>query len=295
MNPIEAVSNLADPELCYRQLAPFAFHQELGLWVAASTDAATEVLSHPHCLVRPRAELVPKAFIGTPVGLIFEQLARMTDGEHHRQARALVLGQLSKWSAPDVARAVDEVWAAMPRNPHSAMWRLPVGTLARLLDFTATDAIHIAGQVEAFSACIAPGADLTVRLQPGIDAAVELWRAFEGRSPLEIANLIGILSQTCEASAGYIGTGAPSVHNTRRFVDEHIGIQGTRVPAGSVILVLLRNMPFGLGRHQCPGQALATMLATEALKRMPPLDPAGYRPSLNVRIPVVRHPDNSIK
>ena len=63
MNPIEAVSNLADPELCYRQLAPFAFHQELGLWVAASIDAATEVLSHPHCLVRPRAELCRKPLL----------------------------------------------------------------------------------------------------------------------------------------------------------------------------------------------------------------------------------------
>lgn len=175
------------------------------------------------------------------------------------------------------------------------MWRLSVGSLARLLDFTPAEAIRIAWQVEAFAACIAPGADLTVRLQPGIEAAVELWRAFESRPPIEIANLIGIFCQACEASAGYIGTGAPSVHNTRRFVEEDITIQGTRVRADAGILVLLRTMPFGSGRHQCPGQGLATMLATEALKRMPRLEPAGYRPSLNVRIPVVWHPDNSIR
>ena len=244
MNPIEAVSNPADPEPYYSQLPPFAFDPDLGLFVAASAEAATEVLAHPLCLVRPPGEPVPRVFAGTAVGRIFEQLARMTEGEHHRQARDYVLGQLDRWSDNDLRQAIDEVWAVLPHDAHSAMWRLPVGALARLMGFAPVDAIHIAADVETFAACIAPGADLALRLEPGNRAAEDLWQTFYGLPPLAIANMIGILSQACEASAGYIGTGAPSVHNTRRFVAEDVVIQGTPVPRGSVILVLLA--PIGI-------------------------------------------------
>lgn len=102
---------------------------------------------------------------------------------------------------------------------------------------------------------------------------------------MEIANSIGILSRACEASAGYIGTGSPSVHDARRFANATIMIEHTEVPADATILVLLApaGLPFGSGRHQCPGERIAVTLATEILKRMPKQgNTCRYTPSLNI-------------
>ena len=289
MNPISAVTSL-DPRPYYDQLArdrPFSFHADLGFWVAASQAASNEVLSHPHCLVRPRLERVPKAFIGTPVGHIFEQLARTTEGVHHDRARAFVIERIRNWTPQDIARAVDDVWPLLPQTTHAAMWSLPVSAIARLLGLSPLDAISMAEPVAAFAAAIAPGAAAEL-LESGNRGAAHLWHIFELNepSPLVIANTIGIMSQACEAAAGYIGTGAPSVQNTRRFVDQDITIQQVPVPAGASILVLLvpAQLPFGAGRHRCPGEQLATLLATEALKRLA-LN-VRYQPSLNIRIPI---------
>lgn len=113
-----------------------------------------------------------------------------------------------------------------------------------------------------------------------------------------LANLVGLLSQTYEATAGLIGNtlvalqgGAPwpqrqedalalvrtvaqrdpSVQNTRRFVlqDAHIG--GVEVKRGDVILLVLAagGAPFGHGAHQCPGRAMAETIAAAAIGVVP--------------------------
>lgn len=167
-----------------------------------------------------------------------------------------------------------------------------------------------------------------------------IMQRFEGDADTLIANLIGLCSQTFEACAGLIGnallalrrqpelgaapTGAllaevqrfdPSVQNTRRFVAAACDIDGVRVEAGAVILVLLaaanrdpalnedpdqfiwdrpnrRSFSFGSGRHQCPGQTLAMSIASatvrEILNHGIEVDRLSwhYRPSLNGRIPL---------
>lgn len=163
---------------------------------------------------------------------------------------------------------------------------------------------------------------------------------FEGDEENLIANLIGLCSQTFEACAGLIGNALlalhrqpelrgesveallselqrfdPSVQNTRRFVAASCEIDGVRVEAGAVILVLLasanrdpalndnpdqflldrpnrRSLSFGSGRHQCPGQALAMSIASATVKEILThgieLEHLNwhYRPSLNGRIPL---------
>lgn len=109
----------------------------------------------------------------------------------------------------------------------------------------------------------------------------------------------------------------PAIHNTRRFVAEATEVAGVSLQAGDVLLVLLaaagrdpacntrpdeflleradRQVPgFGHGAHQCPGQALACVVAAAAVKALlvsGRLKHAAsfrwdYRPSMNARIPV---------
>lgn len=111
----------------------------------------------------------------------------------------------------------------------------------------------------------------------------------------------------------------PPVQNTRRFVAEPVEIDGQPLLPGESVLVVLaaanrdpranpdpdrfdamrrerRIFTFGVGPHACPGQRLATTTASAAVARLlenglalDRLDrnPA-YRPSANVRIPLLR-------
>ncbi len=110
------------------------------------------------------------------------------------------------------------------------------------------------------------------------------------------ANAVGLMVQACEATAGLagnmllrLGRGAqqhtfedlselaagvacedPPVQNTRRFLAADARLCGVPVRAGDAVLVLLaaascaapagaagRPWTFGVGRHACPGDALA--------------------------------------
>jgi cytochrome P450 len=109
----------------------------------------------------------------------------------------------------------------------------------------------------------------------------------------------------------------PPVHNTRRFVAEDCVIAGEAVKAGDQILVVLAaanrdpahcarphvfdpdrtdhgSFTFGLGRHACAGQAIATAIAAAGIRTLLAhgLDiaslagPVEYRRSVNSRIPL---------
>jgi cytochrome P450 len=150
-----------------------------------------------------------------------------------------------------------------------------------------------------------------------------------------LANLAGLLSQTYEATAGLIGNSIVAlvrqpeeersepedadtlvhtvqrcdspIQNTRRFVARDCEVEGVVLKAGDVVLLVLaaaardpdadcHPFGFGYGRHACPGEALATTIATSALQMLM-AGPLGspeslqalrwtYRRSLNARIPV---------
>jgi cytochrome P450 len=128
-----------------------------------------------------------------------------------------------------------------------------------------------------------------------------------GRPAALTANLLGLLSQTYEATAGLIGNGIvarlrgadaavetllrtdPPVQNTRRFTAQAVDIDGVRIEAGqTILLVLAAAAPFGHGRHECPGQSIARTIATQALRHLVELPEVDwhYRPSPNARLPV---------
>jgi cytochrome P450 len=94
----------------------------------------------------------------------------------------------------------------------------------------------------------------------------------------------------------------PSVQNTRRSFARDAEVAGAGVRAGETVLLLLaaaqrdercaRLYAFGFGAHACPGRALAVEIAAAAVRALlvrgmdlETLEPAGYEPFPNLRVP----------
>ncbi|OOQ44989.1 cytochrome P450 [Pseudomonas fluorescens] len=368
MDPIIAATH-ADPYPYYAQLRAdggLAFHPGLNMWVASSARAVAAVLAHPDCHVRPAQEPVPKAIADGMAGQVFGQLMRMNEGERQRCPRSAIAPGLELIDAREVEALVSaRLMTADAAGLYNAMFRGPVCVVAALLGFTPAQGRAISELTADFVACLSPLSD-AAQLTAAHAAAEQLSGYFiellddpYNHSPLLagigrrfacgapqtlIANLIGLFSQTFEATAGLIGNAVlaliqhpslrsesppvedllaevqrfdPPVQNTRRFVAAPCEIDGVRLNAADVILVLLasanrdpqlndnpdtflldrpnrRSFTFGAGRHQCPGQRLALSIAGATLKQLlamrPVLDPLKreYRPSTNGRIPLFR-------
>ena len=360
MDPIIAATH-ADPYPYYAKLRSeggLIFHHGLKLWVAGSARAVCAVLVNPDCRVRPAQEPVPKAIADGMAGKVFGQLMRMNDGEAQRCPRSAIEPTLGLINDDDVralvaARLVTDDADGL----YKAMFRGPVCVVAALLGFSPAQARAISELTADFAACLSPLSN-DLQLAAAHRAAEQLHgdfiellanpnpflaniqQRFSGKEDVLIANLIGLCSQTFEASAGLIGNALvalqrqpalrnvsvdsllaevqrfdPSVQNTRRFVANICEIEGVRLEAGDVILVLLgsanrdpalnenpdlflpdrpnrRSFTFGSGRHQCPGQRLAMTIASATVAEILAHDidlsrfTWHYRPSLNGRIPL---------
>jgi cytochrome P450 len=284
VDPVAAVSH-TDPYPYYASLEPFAYNEKLSLWVAAGAAPVSVVLSDPALRVRPPAVPVPPGIIGTPAGDVFGSLVRMTDGSLQRRLKAVVTEALStvdiqrivKLAAERAARILvrgtrfDELMFAVPAQV--------VASLCGLDDGESAEAARITGDfvrclpASATSEDLAASADAAGRLRalmgPKLTGGLlgELVRVAERddwheNAPL-LANGIGFLSQTYEATAGLIGNtlialtrppGTPAsleefvrevvrfdapVHNTRRFAAEPFRLGDAEVEAGQAILVVL--------------------------------------------------------
>ena len=361
MDPIIAATH-ADPYPYYAKLRAeggLTFDHGLKLWVASSARAVRAVLTHADCRVRPLQEPVPKAIASGMAGKVFGQLMRMNDGERQRCPRSAVEPALQLIDDNLVRTLVAaRLMTADADGLYKAMFRGPVCVVAALLGFTPAQGRAISELTADFVACLSPlSNDLQLAaahaaaeqlhgyfIELLADADSDLLKAIEqrfaGDEETLIANLIGLCSQTFEATAGLIGNALialrrqpelrhasvdallaevqrfdPPVQNTRRFVAQACEIDGVRLEAGEVILVLLasanrdpllnaeperfllerpdrRSFSFGSGRHQCPGQTLALSIAAATVREI--LDQGvnlqqltwHYRPSLNGRIPL---------
>lgn len=269
----------------------------LGLWIASRADVVMQALAHPQLRVRPQAEPVPRAIADTPAGELFARLVRMNDGPLHAVHRPVLqrgLGGLDLLEAADVAREVARGLRAGGLDD----WCLamPVSAVAALLGFHEAQWPALARWTRDFVACLSPLSDED-QLKRASEAALELLRRFEGlvkcanpgsllagvseqaRQASEVdrrtllCNLVGFLSQTCDATAGLVGNTlialqrepglhsalvqgrAPafdvvaeaarhdsSVQNTRRFLHgEPTVLAGTRLQPGDAVLVLLAS------------------------------------------------------
>ncbi|MFJ2365977.1 cytochrome P450 [Pseudomonas sp. NPDC087697] len=294
MDPIIAATH-SDPYPYYAALraeSGLSFHQGLGLWVACSAHAVAAVLAHPDCKVRPAHEPVPKAIAQGYAGKVFGQLMRMNDGERQRCPRSAIQPGLEMIDAETVSALVRARLISLSADGlHKAMFMGPVCVVAALLGFTPTEGRTLSELTADFVACLSPLSS-PAQLDTAHAAAehlngyfVERLSAGDHQSPLLesilqrmadhealLANLIGLLSQTYEATAGLIGNALlalirnphlkgemqraparisdlltevqrhdPSVQNTRRFVSAPCEIDGASLKPGDVILVLLAS------------------------------------------------------
>lgn len=302
-DPIAAVTH-PDPYPYYARLArnmPITYDAGHDIWVAASADAVRAVLSSPACRVRPADEPIPRALLGSASGAIFGALVRMNDGAGH----AALKGAIAATLIPNGVAEASQHWAHQlahePQPQHhrrqltALMFRLPAYVIADLLGVTHDQLAPVAGLVHDLVAGLSPigtaeqaarGAQAAERLcniierllagQPdGANAGLLLALARAARragyaDAAIVANAIGLLTQSYEATAGLIGNTLvalatrpelasqvrddaelcsrvvrevlrydPPIQNTRRFVAEDMVIAGLPMRAGATVLVVL--------------------------------------------------------
>lgn len=321
-DPILAASH-ARPYPYYRQLqqgAALAWNAELGLWVASRDAVIRAVLAHPHSLVRPGAEPVPRAIAGSAAGAVYARLARMNDGAAHQRCGPPLRSALGGIDLA-AARAATQGWAAVLARAHAGRDRLdmnawmvdlPTYVVADLLGFEAAQLPAVAAAVRDFVACLSPLSD-AAQLRAASVAAADLQAALR-RLPVDdgrhddslarrirrqaaqagwddtdaiLANLLGLLSQTHDATAGLIGNAivaliehpewqqrlraepplsadfvrevcrhdAP-IQNTRRFMAQADEVAGVALRAGDSVLLLLGAAGRDAGVHARPDEFL---------------------------------------
>ncbi|WP_445288624.1 cytochrome P450 [Variovorax atrisoli] len=299
-DPVAAATH-ADPYPYYAALRDgpaLAWNAQLRLWVASRADVIEQVLqAHGALRVRPAAEPVPRAIMGSPAGEVFGHLVRMNDGAAHQAHRPALQRALAGLDLDAVyASTLQVAHRVLAQQPLSeALFSMPVQSVAHLLGF-ADDALpQVDRWMRDFVACLSP-LSTPEQLQRASTAAAQLMARFEalaadnaprhgtllaavlaegsGDAPPSrslLANLAGLLSQTCDATAGLVGNSLislmrepsllpsartrnglqaiveetarhdPSVQNTRRFAAEAVTIAGTDVAAGDTVLVLLAS------------------------------------------------------
>ena len=289
MTPLQAATQ-ADPYDYYaglRRHDGLLFDADLGLWIASRATTLEAVLAHPDCRVRPLHEPVPAAIAQRAAGQVFAQLMRMNEGTAHRCPRAAIEPALAGLDPQRIARAVKHL-DEKATHLDDWMFRLPVSVIAHLLGVPGEHLSKVAELTRDFVACLSPLSDEAQLCNADLGASQlrQMFSAvFEETALLAAirsgewvgadvlnANLIGLLSQTCEATAGLIGNtlvtlarqphlleqvqrtpalatalveevarfDAP-VQNTRRFVTQRCTIGGQALEVGDTILVLLAS------------------------------------------------------
>lgn len=230
-DPVAAVTH-PDPYPYYAALLqqrPFDRDEALGLWVAASAEAATAVLASPACRVRPPSEPVPRALLGAAVGELFGRLVRMTDGAAQVRAKRAVAAALDVPAETVAAEARRWSAALAPDRARldAFLFALQMHVVGALLGFAPDRLPEIAERMRDIVTAIAPGATpeaigrgheaaagmvaLTEALiqARGDGLARRLRDAAEREGGVDAAvvaaNAVGFLFQAHDAGAGLLG------------------------------------------------------------------------------------------
>ncbi|WGT66545.1 cytochrome P450 [Variovorax paradoxus] len=298
-DPVAAVTH-ADPYPFYETLRagpPLAWNENLRLWVASRADVIEALLLSPGALrVRPVAEPVPREIAGSPAGEVFGHLVRMNDGPAHTAHKPALQRALAGMDLNAAHADALQVARLVPEEPLSdALFAMPIQAVAHLLGFASETLPQVTVWMRDFVACLSP-LSTEAQLQRASGAADALMTRFEALAAIApprhgtllaavlsegaagsppsralLANLVGLLSQTCDATAGLLGNSLvvlmrepdlraaartqgglhaiveetarhdPAVQNTRRFVAEPVTMAGVQLGAGEAVLLVLAS------------------------------------------------------
>ncbi|GAA3053160.1 hypothetical protein GCM10020000_38610 [Streptomyces olivoverticillatus] len=235
-SPIEAI-RLPDPYPYYATLTaerPFTYDETVGAWVASDAAAVTAALRSGALRVRPPAEPVPAGIVGTPAGEVFGSLVRMTDGDLQQRLKGVVveaLGRADTTAAAALAARLTRASLAASPDPRltELMFGVPARVVAGLCGLDAGADEEAARLIGDFVQCI-PASATAAQQQAAARAAAGLQElmgprlaaAEAGNGLLHdlvraaqradwpdtaalLANAVGFLSQTYDATAGLIG------------------------------------------------------------------------------------------
>ncbi|MEA9391670.1 cytochrome P450 [Acerihabitans sp. TG2] len=293
LNPLSAIQH-DSPWEYYARLTretPVYFDSALKLWVvsdAASTDA---VLNSPVLQVRPVSQPAPPGLVGQPAGDVFGQLVRMREGEYQQRLKSVIIRAFSTVDSAYVsqlARQLAQQALSDGEEINRWMFSVPAAVVATLCGFIPRDVPEVVALIAEFVLCIPAAAgpehqqraslaarSLLERFSAQIAQAhhgsllTELLRCageegWSQRAPL-IANAIGFLSQTYDATASLAGNTlltarcypdlwqrgpadafidetaryTSPIQNTRRFAVHEVTLLGQRIAADETILLLL--------------------------------------------------------
>ena len=295
--------------LAYR---PLYREAKLSMWVALGAGAVTAVLGNPLCRVRPAAEKVPPAIAGSSAGAVFGDLVRMNDGDRHALMKPAVGGLVSTFDPGAIAAIARQTAAAClaetgcDRSGIDLFQRAyPARVMAQAIGLPAVAAPEAAMLIGDFVRCLSPLSS-TAEIDRSKAAATRLLallgeqaeRGTRGGLPMlverlrslglaqreaALANLLGLMSQSYDATAGLIGNTLlalardpvlrrraagddallarvvqevlrhdPPVHNTRRYLAEDAIIAGQAMTAGEAILVVLAAANRDPAQHSRP-------------------------------------------
>lgn len=208
---------------------PFFWSARHSCWVASQSASVDAVLSDAHCAVRPPDEPIPPALAGTTAGVVFGNLARMTDGKVHHGRKRAIERALSRISSESIQMKTARWAMFLPVDSDLSRFgaNVSIHVLGHLLGVPAEQLAGTSSQVHAFARCLAPAAT-SEQIAAGVDAAEHLWSLIAGRLATAepssllatlrdemlaegeddlavVANAIGLLFQACDAMAGLIG------------------------------------------------------------------------------------------
>ena len=220
--------------------------------------------------VRPRSQPVPPAFAGTVAGKVFASLARMNDGARHDTLRAVVEARIAALRPEFLERAAAEC-AALLHDGAGFVERFPIYVLARALGVPSAELDRLFPAARDFANAMAQDADAEA-LARGIPAAELLVAIFERvgapRPFEEVANDVGFMFQGYAGMRALLRSAlAAPAGVLAEIVYEDPPIAATRRFFGDdVVVVSLREHPFGAGSHACPGREIALAIVALGLR-----------------------------
>ncbi|MFZ6818669.1 cytochrome P450 [Undibacterium sp. Ji22W] len=304
--PVLALPSHPDPYPAYQwhvSQEKIRFDEGTQCWIVAQFNVVQEILSSSQFLVRPLSAQVPPPIAGSSAGELFSLLIRMNEGDKHRLGKQVLQTSLNQLDLRRLDSVIAEVIEDLSRRydinkaDQLNAWisHLAVSVIARLCGFSHSELEQICLWIDEFVQCFSP-ISTPEQLEAASKSAVSLMSSFQtllssaGSDPDSflsqlqaeakvigwdsgsalLANLVGLLSQSYEASAGLMGNTLIAlyhdpalytelqqdleklpqlikevarhdspVQNTRRFVKSDGEFYGASLKSGDCILLLL--------------------------------------------------------